>query len=253
MVRQIRDAELIAKISEVIAHGEYDLHDYPGAGAGRIGALMEHLLGIATNNDPVPDAINWEIKTSTAGNLLSLFHLSPRIGSMNSLVRNFGWAPTRGQYAPGTLSFRCTISSEVQERGFSIAVSDDLLSLAFNDKCVAAHHHSWLEIVRRRCGGVLNDSPAWTFDEVDRSAGGKLRNLMLVNARVRLRRYVSFTGAELYRGLRLSVLRAGLRDGRVKVDVDARTQGKGLRDHGTKFRIAKRDLSDLYESESRVP
>ena len=211
---------------------------------------MEQLLGINANNDPVPDAVNWEIKTSTSGSLLTLFHLSPRAGSMNNLVRNFGWTPMgRRQYPDGTFSFRCTVSSNVQERGFSIIVSEDLLSLAFDPQRVADHHSAWLESVRQRCNGVLQGAPGWTFDEVYRSAGGKLRNLMLIRARSEAKRYITFTGAELWRDLRLSGLRRGLIEGWVKVDFDARTTaGSGLRDHGTKFRIAKKDLPELYES-----
>lgn len=214
---------------------------------------MERLLGISTNNDPVPDAVNWEIKTSSRSNLLTLFHLSPSGGSLHSVVRNFGWIHRNPErYKLGTLSFRWTVSTITDSRGFCILMPDGRLSLAFDPESVASQYGDWLQNVRKNCGGVLTEPPSWTMDAIEISAGAKLRNLMLVHAKVREKRYVSFTGADLYRDLRLSAFRKGLRDGWIKVDFDARTSGRGLRDHGTKFRIIKSKLPDIYTSCEKI-
>ena len=91
--------------------------------------------------------------------------------------------------------------------------------------------------------------PYWTVDELNNAAVTKLRNLLLVSGRVeksRGRRTVQFGAACMYSGFRFSEFCAGLREGRIAVDFDARTAGGGIRNHGTKFRTRTRDLARLY-------
>ena len=252
-----RQSELFAKIRAIIDAGEIDAGRR--SGSGFVGTLFEELLGAKSGNEPSFDLPgHWEVKTSSSrgATLLTMFHLSPNrrdLGdTMGPLVRNFGWKPTRGDYPPDTLSFRATVGGDWNERGFRIEVLDDLARLRFD--AARVKDAGWLESVVARCGGRLSPPPPqWTRDEIFRAAGAKLRNVILANAQIREKRYVTFTGALVYRNLQLSKFWRGLEEGWILIDFDARTQGRGLRDHGTKFRVDKRNFARLYESSEEFP
>ena len=148
--------------------------------------------------------------------------------------------------------FSRTVGGDWNERGFRIEVLDDLARLRFD--AARVKDAGWLESVVARCGGRLSPPPPqWTRDEIFGAAGAKLRNVILASAQIREKRYVTFTGALVYRNLQLSKFWRGLEEGWILIDFDARTQGRGLRDHGTKFRVGKRNFARLYESSEEFP
>ena len=97
-------------------------------------------------------------------------------------------------------------------------------------------------------------APYRTVDELNNAAVTKLRNLLPVSGRVGKsggRRAVTSGAARMYSGFRFGEFCAGLREGRIAVDFDARTAG-GAGNRGTKFRTRTRDVARLYKDAERV-
>jgi len=230
-VRPVRDAVLRQEVKKVIGRS-VEIPDRPGyGGAGAPGKMLEEQLHIRANNQDLPDAGRWEVKYTSDASYLTLFHKDPRPrrpSVVADLVRGCGWE--RG----GHVSFRHTVWGR-SARGFEVRVGPGRVS-------VANAQHPEIE-------------PYWTVDELNNSAVTKLRNLLLVLGRVEKsggRRTVRFEAARMYSGFRFSEFCAGLREGRIAVDFDARTAGGGIRNHGTKFRTRARDLARLYGDMERV-
>ena len=252
MIKYIREAELLQRLKEIIAGGPYNLREYEGmGGAGAPGRLIEHLLGIEVNNVSAPDTVGFEIKTTMdKGSLLTLFHKEPRARAkeaMSVMVKGFGWAPTRGKYPAGTLSFRHTVGCEPTERGFRVTVADDSVQVTFSPEDVAPEHAAWLRKVRERCGGQLKHPIVWTKDELSRTASKKLPNCIYVRGE-RDGDIIKYVELKILKDFLPSELFKGIQRGTVLVDFDARTQPTGgIRNHGTKFRIRKPAFDSLYE------
>ena len=252
MIQYIREADLLNRLQEIIAGGPYDLRKFAGmGGAGGPGRLIEHLLGIRANNVVAPDAVEFEIKTTMdKGSLLTLFHKEPGArakDAMSCLVKGFGWPPTRGDYPPGTLSFRHTVGCEPTERGFRAVAADNSVRVTFNPGDVAPGHAGWLREVRKRCGGKLEHPIVWTEDELSRTASRKLPNCIYVRGK-KNGDIVKFEEMKILRDFLPSKLFEGIRRGAVLVDFDARTEPTGgIRNHGTKFRVRKPEFDSLYE------
>ena len=228
-VRPVRDAVLREEVRKVIGR-EVEIPDRAGyGGAGAPGKMLEEQLHIQANNQDLPDAGRWEVKYTSDTSYLTLFHKEPRRPSVVAdLVRECGWES--GEH----VSFRHTIWGR-SARGFEVRVGPERVSV-YN-----ARHP--------------DIAPYWDINDLTNSAVTKLRNLLLVYGRVeksRGRRTVKFEAARMYSGFRFSEFCAGLREGRIAVDFDARTAGGGIRNHGTKFRTRTRDVARLYKDAERV-
>ena len=247
MIKHFRESLLIRLAREIIGDQWFDAKRFKGSGKG--GALVESLLGITPNNVSAADAVEFEIKTKLSRKtLITLFHRNPpRVpGSINALVRNFGWRPKgKKRYPPGTISFRHTIFGETK-RGFSFAVNGERLTLRFNPKAVAPRNHQWLADIQKRGGGVLSPAPFWEKNDLILIAARKMGNLLFLEGEKRGDQ-VRFSSAVVYRQLKLDIFWRYLCERKIAVDFDAFTRGSGLRDHGPKFRIHLRYLPDLYE------
>ena len=66
--------ELVAALKEIKERGWVENTEPQNDGA--VGNILEHLLGIPTNNIPMPDATEWELKAQKS-NTNSLISLSP--------------------------------------------------------------------------------------------------------------------------------------------------------------------------------
>ena len=96
--------------------------------------------------------------------------------------------------------------------------------------------------------------PYWTEDDILSAAGAKLRRLVLVRGK-RNGQEVSFDRIDCFENLQLSFFIYEVVTGCVKIDFDAResTPGsKGLRNHGTKFRVSPNDICRLYAKKERL-
>lgn len=221
--------ELFESIAGIIHHGEYKMPSKKYTGTGGPGLYLEDLLGLATGNRDVPDTLGWELKFYTEKtNLITLFHKEPRPENvMRHMVSKWGWKDAHGR-----LSFRHTIAGKSDR--FQVDADANQI------------------VVRRITGnGAV---PYWTNDDIMGAAGAKLRRLVLVRG-IREGQKITYDRADCYENLELSYFVYEVVRGTVKIDFDvreAKAGSKGLRNHGTKFRVAPNEICRLYGKKERL-
>ncbi len=224
----LSDNEMFERVRKVLSSGWHDLSDYDYGGTGAPGKILETLLGVDGENFDIPDAGKWEVKFHSGSALLTLFHLEAQPkGHMHHMIREFGWTNSEGK-----LSFRHTIRGR-SDRGFYVANEADRVT-------------------------VRNDStsdmvwPYWTHDDLINAFVSKLRRVIVVKG-VRRMGKVRYDTAHIYREPQSRQFIGAIVSGIVAIDFDVRTfNGRGLRNHGTKFRIAYGDLRHLYHYSKRL-
>lgn len=219
----VPDGELYARLREVLARGWIEIPDTAGyGGSGAPGKLLEDLLGVKGQNYSVPDAGQWEIKFHSRSALMTLFHLEAQPnGYMHDLIREFGWEGKDGQ-----TNFRHTLKGK-SDRGFYVEDKTELIVV----KNIDERDIPW---------------PYWTYDQLMNAFAAKMRRLVAVKGTVR-KGYVRYQSAQLYWEPQISRFINAILAGVVAIDFDARTtNGRGLRNHGTKFRVRSDDLHTLY-------
>ena len=227
------DSELYARLRKVIQQGWISIPDSPGyRGTGAPGIILEEQLGIRGGNLDTPDAGKWEIKFHGGSALLTLFHLEAEpSGYMHDMVREFGWADSKGY-----TSFRHTIKGKT-DMGFYV-VNDSGHIIVCND----------------RASDIK--PPYWTHDRLINAFVSKLRRLIVVKGEKRKKgniREVRYITAHLFQEPKTTRFIEDIVDGIVAIDFDARTtDGKALRNHGTKFRIKYENLRDLYHNQREL-
>jgi hypothetical protein len=227
--------------------------------AGGIGNTLEDLLGIEENNLPIPNAAEWELKAHRLGSasLITLFHSEPSPRAVRFVPRillpNYGWPHREAgkKYPSSEMSFRQTINGmNFTDRGFGIQLDRNLgkVSITFQFNNVDYRHSEWMESVETRIGlGELDPQPYWGFTDLSHSAGKKLLNTFYVLAETkRENKEEYFHFVKFYKLTNFSIDRfiAGLEDGNILIDFDARTG----HNHGTKFRMRENYLTNLYAS-----
>lgn len=199
------------------------------AGTGGPGNCLEDWLGLNVGSQDIADAVGWEIKWYTGKTgLITLFHKEahpPDI--MRYMVRRWGWKDKKGR-----MSFRHTISG----RSDRFKVDTDANRI----------------IVRplRGSGPV----PYWTHDDLLNIAGGKLRRMVLVKGE-RIAHRIRFVQADCFENLNIGFLISEVIRGTIAIDFDVRERrpgSHGLRNHGTKFRVAPDDVCRLYMRKERL-
>lgn len=222
------DAVLHERLRDVLGRGWMPLPDYPGyRGSGGPGILLEELLGLDNKNYDTPDAGRWEIKYHSSNALLTMFHLEAQPkGHMHTMVRRFGWPDEKGR-----TSFRHTIKGR-SERGFYVANESNR---------IIVRNPSETDVVW----------PWWAHDDLINAFAHKMRRLIVVKGR-KYQGRVRYDSADLHSEPMTTQFPKLIEHGVVAIDFDARTNnGRGLRNHGTKFRIAPADLGKLYSRNER--
>lgn len=224
---------------------------------GGVGNVLEDLLGIQENNLPIPNASEWELKCQRANttSLITLFHMEPSPRALRFVSRVFlpfyGWPHQKAgeKYGAEELSFRQTISgNQRSDRGFKVIVdrSKSQVLVSFNAETVAPSHQEWLDSVSRRVGlGELSPQPYWGFEDLRNKAGTKLLNCFYVQAETKRegeQEFFRYSGIMILQGFSIESLLAGIEQGYVYVDFDARTG----HNHGTKFRVRQDCFPLLY-------
>lgn len=94
--------------------------------------------------------------------------------------------------------------------------------------------------------------PYWTHDSLINAFVYKLRRLAMVQGKKR-NGQVRYETARLYWEPNVTGFINTIERGIIAIDFDARTNlnGRGLRDHGTKFRIKLDDMGRLYSKSQR--
>ena len=224
MSAAMSDTDLFARLRGILKRGWIHIPDYPGyGGTGAPGKILEELLGIDGGNRDTPDAGKWEIKFHSRSALLTLFHLEgePK-GHMHHMVRQFGWPDDKGR-----TSFRHTLYQGRSRLNLHIANESNRITV---------RHPDVSDIVW----------PYWTHDKLINAFASKFRRLIVVNGSKRSG-YVRYEVAHLYEEPTITMFVEAIAKGIVCIDFDARTNnGRGLRNHGTKFRVKYDDLKHLY-------
>ncbi|MGC6485557.1 MAG: MvaI/BcnI family restriction endonuclease [Candidatus Puniceispirillales bacterium] len=221
----------LSKTVQRIINDEWQSIPDSFTGTGAPGNFLEHLFGIDGGNFDTPDTGNWELKFHGGGSLLTLFHQQsfPK-GNLHKIVRGFGWEDNNGY-----TSFRHTIrgGNVSTGRGFYITNENaqiNVKNVETGDKVLAY----------------------WPHDILMTRFASKFRRLVVVSGE-RRDRLIRFQYADIFKEPKTSQFIQAIEEGVVAIDFDARTtDGRGLRDHGTKFRINFRDLPLLYHHYRRI-
>jgi len=167
------------------------------------------------------------------------------------LLPQYGWAHKQAglRYPETELSFRQTINGLSRtDRGFGIEVDykNRKVVVSFDEKNVHERHAAWKASVQERVGlGELAPQPYWGFDDLFHKAGTKLHNCFFVRAeaiRKDEKEYFSYKSILMLQRLSLDKFIKAIETGAVYVDFDARTG----HNHGTKFRLRRERMPELY-------
>lgn len=259
MVRQLTKQGLITELRAIAERGW--VPSARGKNDGAVGNTLEDLLGLTENNLPLPNAAEWELKAQrdSTSSLITLCHVEPSPRAYRFvpqvLLPKFGWAHTQAglKYPKSERSFRMTINAaNPSDRGFVVEIQRDerRLAIAWDAALVDTRHSAWaVEVDEKTSGEGLSPQPYWGFDDLEHKMGSKLHNCFFVNARARKvdgKEQFWFHEAWMLRLFSFGLYLDALNEGRAYIDFDARTG----HNHGTKFRIRRSELVNLYEEKT---
>jgi len=247
---------LITELKKILARGWIE-NTRPGNHGG-IGNTLEDLLGITENNLPIPNAAEWELKSQRLNttSLTTLFHFEPSPRAIRFvpqvLLLNYGWRHKEAgkKYSEDEMSFRQTIHGlSPSDRGFMVKIdrTNQKITISFDSSKVSEIHRDWLDNVRNRIGlDELNPQPYWGFDNLANKAGTKLLNCFYVQAEVKKqdnREYYKYSKVMMLQKFNFDGFLNQIEQGNILIDFDARTG----HNHGTKFRMRRNCLPNLYK------
>ena len=252
---------LILKLSQIVNKW------HPGTRVGNDGNqgnTLENLLGVKENNLSIPDYGNYEIKTQKAesGSLITLFHKEPQPPkSVPKLLSSMGWKHSQaGKKHPDTeMSFRVTASSgRHTSRGFAVALNNETIDIEFDKNKI-------VETCADKTGNYKNLGE-WRVDiesrtplnykdvfpifynrkEFEKKCIDKLNKTLFATCKTRKknnRKEFYFDEVFLQEGFCSQKMEQLFFEGAVYIDFDARTG----HNHGTKIRVKKNRLGELFE------
>jgi len=220
------------RLLEIKSQGYVQTHRAHDTG---IGKTLEDLLGIKENNIPLPDIGEIELKSKRleSGSMLTIATKAPKPrGTNRKLYNNYKYVDEDGAFCLHTTSY----GSKCNNLGFRLILTGDKIILE-NVKKVEAY---W---------------PLSVFDDVLKS---KSNRILLVLAKTKGERATAnekfhYTEAYLLSGLDMDRFKVAIATDRLKVDTrigvykSGRSVGK-YHDHGTGFRINKRDYLSLFDT-----
>ena len=230
---------------------------------GGVGNTLEDLLGIEENNLPLPNAGEWEIKSTrkNSSSLISDIHIEPSPRAMKFVPKIFlplyGWKHQKAgtKYPTNEMSFRQTIPGKKgTDRGFRVLVDwkSRKVEISFDSKSVDKRHSEWLKSVKSRIGlGDLDPRPYWGFDDLFHTFGAKLTNCFFIIADRKKENGIEYFNYEkilMLEKLDLNKVIKAIDDGKILIDFDARTG----HNHGTKFRVKRIELPNLYSTVTEI-
>jgi len=237
---------------------------------GAVGNTLEDMLGVRENNLPMPNTGDWELKCASvkSKSLTTLFHIEPSPIAlklvMSMLLPNYGWSAknVNEDSSIEELSFRQTINTQTRSaRGFivimdeqsQVKISFDANAIKTSRRFPSSKAQAWIESVRQRAGnlGELQPQPYWEFTQLRGTALSKLAYLCYARAEEKTengQKLFKYSNIVMLSGFEPDRFFSCLRDGIIKVDFDAST----AHNHGTKFRINKNRLEELYTSVVRI-
>jgi hypothetical protein len=234
--RSMTLSQLVEKLEEIRNNGYIKTHRAHDTGVGK---TLEDLLGIAENNLQVPDVGEVELKGQRieSGSMLTLVTKSPEPRGVNRrLFDRYRYKDEDGLY-----NLHSTVyGSRINPQGFKVTFKEDKLVLDNWDNIMA----SW---------------PMSVFDKVLKS---KAEKILLAFAETRGKPRTNsesfhYIEAYLLSDLDQERFKTAIAKGRLKVDIRIGVYRSGKRkgqyhDHGTAFRINKRDFLELFGTFKRL-
>jgi hypothetical protein len=200
-----------------------------------IGKTLEDILGIKENNLRLPDVGNVELKAKRidSGSMLTIATKSPEPKGVNKvLFGKYKYLDKEGQF-----NLHSTVcGSRKNPQSFKVVFKNDRLVLK-NKSNIAAY---W---------------PVSIFDDVLKAKSNKI---LLAFAETKGKRKTKnekfhFTGAYLLSNLNINKFKSAIESDKLKIDIrigvyrSGKNKGK-YHDHGTGFRINKRDFLHLFDN-----
>lgn len=223
--------DLIHKLQEIKRMGFVKTRRAHDTGVGK---TLEDLLEIRENNIQLPDLGDVELKAkrTDSGSMLTIATKSPEPRGVNKVL----FEHYKYKDSHGVDNLHSTVyGSRVNPQGFKIDVVDNRLYLR-NKNNIEAY---W---------------PMSIFDDVLKS---KSKNIVLVLAETKGKRktmseYFHYTEAYLLPNLNMKKLLGAITNGDLKIDIRIGCYRSGSRrgeyhDHGTGFRIHKRDYPKIFD------
>lgn len=231
---------------------------------GDAGNTLEDLLEVPENNLQLPDFGTVEIKTqkSEGGSLLTLFHkeLEPR-PSVPPMLLALGWRHNLAgiKYDGTEMSFRSTTyGHRYSDRGFLIIPKNGRIEFVYDPEKVNREaqdrtgvyetYGQWADDVDKRAAPNYRDlfPVYYLLGDLIETAKQKLDHTLLVfrqTKRIAGMRHYKYEEAYLFSGIKGEMIDLLIRKGSIAVDFDARTG----HNHGTKIRVSKSHVGDLFE------
>lgn len=224
--------QLIKKLSEIKSEGFIKTHRTHDTG---IGKTLEDLIGIQENNLRLPDVGEIELKSKriNSQSMLTIATKAPQPRGINRILfERYKYKDIDGCYCLHSTVY----GSRYNPQGFRIVIRNDKLELQ-NRENIEAY---W---------------PITIFDDVLKSKSDKI---VLVFAETegekgREDEKFHFIEAHLLSNLNINKFKNAIEEDKLKIDIrigffkSGKREGK-YHDHGTGFRINKRDILYLYDN-----
>ncbi len=199
-----------------------------------IGYTLETLLEIKENNISSPDLDKIELKAYRENHtgLITLFTFNRNAWIMKPLdaARKYGSKDDSGR-----LGLYYTMGLKPNSTGLFLLVEDDFVS------------------VRSIDGNVI---AKWELKEIEKRFTKKVKNILLVKAKVEERKgveYFLFNRARLLSGgVTQSILKNQFQSGQLLLDLRLHDKETRARNHGTAFRINVKELENFYQKVEEV-
>lgn len=203
-------------------------------GATGIGYTLETLLEITENNISSPDLGDIELKAQRENHkgMTTLFTFNNKAWRMNPLeaIKKYG-----SKDKDGRLGMYYTMSMKPNSAGLFLTVDGTSIS------------------VRHIEGNIIT---VWQLAEIEKRFKAKVKNVLLVKAKVEERdgiEYFLFDRARLLSGgTTQSILKNQFENEQLLVDLRLHDKGTMARNHGTGFRVYENNLESLYEKVEEV-
>jgi len=199
-----------------------------------IGYTLEKLLRIKENNISAPDLGEIELKAQREkhSGMTTLFTFNNKAWKINPLeaIRKYGSCDKDGR-----MGMYYTMGMKPNSAGLFLFVDDTSIAVRHVDGSVIA---------------------VWRLAEIEKRFEAKVKNVILVKAKVEERdgvEYFLFDRAKLLSGGTTQViLKNQFENEQLLVDLRLHDKGTMARNHGTGFRVFENNLEDLYEKVEEI-
>lgn len=204
------------------------------SGPTGIGYTLETLLEIKENNISTPDLGEIELKAQREKHtgMTTLFTFNNKAWKMNPLeaIKKYGSLDKDGR-----LGMYYTMGMKPNSAGLFLTVDDTSV------------------MVRNIDGNIV---AVWLLSEIEKRFEAKVKNVLLVKAKVEERdgiEYFLFDRARLLaHGTTKAILKNQFENGQLLVDLRLHDKGTMARNHGTGFRVFENNIENLYKTVTEI-